>query len=155
MTGPHRTRGRPRPAGLAERARGTWRVAVADGSMRPAIEPGDWLLVDPTLRRWPPAGTIVVVREPGSGLLVLKRVVAGPGEHVEIEQGRLHLADDEAWLGSDATDGELEAAGHGPAIDSRRYGPVPVTALVGRAWFRYGPPGRIGRLTRRPPGLSR
>ena len=29
------------------------------------------------------------------------------------------------------------AAGLGEPVDSRRYGPVPVELLVGRAWFRY------------------
>ncbi len=48
------------------------------------------------------------------------------------------MDDDEAWLQGDATDEALAAGGHGAAIDSRRYGPVPVDALVARAWFRYG-----------------
>ncbi|MFH0751571.1 MAG: S26 family signal peptidase, partial [Chloroflexota bacterium] len=43
----------------------------------------------------------------------------------------------EAWLLGDAPAG---------SIDSRRYGPLDADALVARAWFRYGPPGRIGRL---------
>ena len=43
------------------------------------------------------------------------------------------------------------AAGHGEPVDSRRYGPVPVALLVGRAWFRYAPWRRIGRLGRRVP----
>ena len=43
-----------------------------------------------------------------------------------------------------------EAAGFGPPIDSERFGPVPVDRLVGNAWFRYGPPGRIGRIDSPP-----
>ena len=43
--------------------------------MEPAIEPGDWLLVDPTVDRWPRRGSVVVFREPDSGLLAIKRVV--------------------------------------------------------------------------------
>ena len=39
-------------------------------------------------------------------------------------------------------------AGFGAPIDSDRFGPVPVALLVGRAWFRYGPWGRIGRIRR-------
>ena len=38
----------------------------------------------------------------------------------------------------------------GDPIDSRRYGPVPVELLVGRAWFRYAPLRRIGPLRRLP-----
>jgi signal peptidase I len=114
--------------------------------MRPAIEEGDWLLVDPTIRRWPRRGSIVVIREPDSDALAIKRVAAGPGDRVELDEGHLVLGADEAWLLSDAADAELLAAGLGQPIDSRRYGPVPLACLLGRAWFRYGPLRRIGRI---------
>jgi signal peptidase I len=129
---------------------GPWRVYVAEPSMRPAIESGDWLLVDPTTRVWPRRGTIVVVREPDSGLLTIKRVAAGPGDHVRFADGYLVLAEDEAWLLADATAEQTAAAGVGPPIDSRRYGPVPLELLVGRVWFRYGPLGRLGRVDTAP-----
>ena len=47
--------------------------------MAPAILPGDWLLVDPTVRRWPRRGTIVVVREPFTDVLAIKRVGGAAG----------------------------------------------------------------------------
>jgi signal peptidase I len=121
--------------------------------MAPAVLPGDWLLVDPTIRHWPRRGTIVVVREPFSGVLAIKRVAARPGDWVPFADGWLQMADDEAWLLGDADDRDLEAAGYGAAIDSRRYGPVPVSALIGRAWFRYGPLRRIGRPAAAPADL--
>lgn len=114
--------------------------------MTPTVEPGDWLLVDPTSARWPRPGSIVVFREPDTDVLAIKRVAAGPGQRVDLDEGHLILASDEAWLMSDATDADLLAAGAGQPVDSRRYGPVPVESLVGRAWFRYGPLRRIGRL---------
>jgi signal peptidase I len=119
--------------------------------MRPAIEPGDWLLVDPTVRRWPRRGSIVVIREPDSDVLAIKRVAAGPGDRVELDEGHLILRYDEAWLLSDAADANLLAAGLGQPIDSRRYGPVPLECLLGRAWLRYGPLRRIGRLPPKEP----
>lgn len=124
--------------------------------MRPAVEPGDWLLVDPTVTRWPRRGSVVVFREPDGDSLAIKRVAAGPGDRVPFAEGYLELADDEAWLVSDATADETAAAGFGEPIDSRRYGPVPVNLLVGRAWLRYAPVRRIGRIPRarqvaRPP----
>jgi signal peptidase I len=117
--------------------------------MRPAIEPGDWLLVDPTTRRWPRSGAVVVFREPDTDVLAIKRVAAVPGERVQLDQGYLVLGPDEAWLLSDASPADLLEAGSGQPVDSRRYGPVPVASLVGRAWFRYGPATRIGRLAGR------
>ncbi len=153
MTGPRRVRGAARPGGPLAGVRGPWRVAVVDGSMRPAVEPGDWLLVDPTVARWPRRGSVVVFREPASGTLAIKRVAARPGDWVPFGDGWLQMGEDEAWLVGDATDAALEAAGAGIPVDSRRYGPVPVEALAGRAWFRYWPVGRVGRLSPAPPAL--
>lgn len=114
--------------------------------MLPSIAAGDWLLVDPTTTRWPRRGTVVVFQEPDGGTLSVKRVAAGPGDRVPFADGILELAEDEAWLLSDATDEEAAAEGFGEPIDSRRYGPVPVELLVARAWFRYGPWRKIGRI---------
>ena len=94
--------------------------------MLPAIAPGDWLLVDPTTRHWPRRGSVVVVREPDSGDLAIKRVAAGPGDRVPFADGYLILAEDEAWLLSDADEETTRAAGFGEPIDSRQYGPVPL-----------------------------
>lgn len=114
--------------------------------MLPAIAPGDWLLVDPTIRRWPRPGALVVFREPDAGALAIKRVAGAPDGTVPFADGYLRLAEDEAWLLADADDAATAEAGFGPPIDSRRFGPVPVESLVGRVIFRYGPPGRIGRV---------
>jgi hypothetical protein len=123
---------------LLDRAlHGTWRVAVEESSMAPTLSAGDWLLLDPTCIRWPRRGSIVVFHEPDTELLAIKRVAAGPGDRVRIEAGVLRLGPDEAWLLGD---------NRAVSIDSRRYGPVRLDALVGRAWFRYGPVKRIGRL---------
>ena len=116
--------------------------------MAPSVAAGDWLLVDPTVARWPRRGSVVVFREPGDGTLAVKRVAAGPGDRVAFAEGYFELADDEAWLLSDATAEMTAAAGFGEPIDSRQYGPVPVELLVGRAWFRYAPLRRIGRIGR-------
>ena len=125
--------------------RGPWRAAVAEESMIPALQPGDWLLIDPIPRRWPKRGTVVVIRQPGTGILVVKRVAAGPGDVVLAGTEYVRL-DDEAWLLGD---------GGGHSIDSRHYGPVRLDALVGRAWFRYWPLRRIGVIPRRRSTSSR
>jgi signal peptidase I len=131
------------------RFRGPWRIVVAEASMLPSIAPNDWLLVDPTVRRWPRRGSVVVVREPDSGELAIKRIAGRPGDRVPFADGYLILAEDEAWLLSDADEAATQEAGFGPPIDSRKYGPVPVDLLVGRAWFRYAPLRRLGPIRRR------
>ena len=131
-------------------SRGPWRVAVTEASMRPAIEPGDWLVVNPRVSRWPSTGAVVVFREPISDTLAVKRVGAGPGGRVRFADGYLTLAADEAWLTSDASEAVTGAAGFGPPIDSARFGPVSVDRLVGRVLFRYGPLRRFGRIAAGP-----
>ena len=121
--------------------------------MLPAIESGDWLLVDPTVRSWPRRGTPVVFREPETGELAIKRVAARPGDWVPYADGWLQLGDAEAWLVGDASDERVQVAGYPPPVDSRRYGPVTVDALVARAWFRYWPVRRMGLIGRAPADL--
>jgi signal peptidase I len=124
--------------------------------MVPAIEPGDWLLVDPTTSRWPRRGSVVVFREPEGGELAVKRVEARPGDRVSFARGYLVMGPDEAWLTADATTAATADAGYGPPIDSTRFGPVSLDHLVGRVWWRYGPLRRLGRIPgrARPPILG-
>ena len=118
--------------------------------MAPAIEPGDWLVVNPRASSWSPVGSVVVFREPMSDALALKRVAAGPGARIRFAEGYLTLADDEAWLLADAPEALTVAAGFGPPIDSRRFGPVSLDRLLGRVLFRYYPVRRFGRIVAAP-----
>lgn len=100
------------------------RVVVEGGSMRPALEPGDRLLL--VRRRTYRPGAVVAVRDPRDGRLLVKRVAAvAPG-------------------------GRLVVAGDDPAAstDSRTFGPVERSAVRGQAVHRYAPPGRTGRMPR-------
>jgi signal peptidase I len=133
---------------------GPWRVAVTEGSMLPTIEPGDWLIVNPRVSAWPRPGSVVVVREPMTDALAVKRVAAGPGAQIRFAEGFLTLAEDEAWLLSDASEALAVAAGFGPPIDSRRFGPVSLDRLVGRVLFRYGPLRRFGRIAAAPKAIA-
>ena len=123
--------------------------------MRPAIEPGDWLLIDPTVDRWPRRGSVVLFHEPDGDTLAVKRVAAGPGQRVAFADGYLELADDEAWLLSDASPEETAAAGlrgpdrltplrPGPARAARRPDLVPLRAAAADRPDRG--PGRVSEV---------
>lgn len=104
------------------------RVAVAGHSMEPALQDGDWLLVDPAAyaRRPPEPGELVVARDPRApDRLIVKRAV-------------LYV------------DGVLILAGDHPAHaqEAADIGPVRPEAIVGRPWLRYWPPRRAGLLRR-------
>jgi len=89
--------------------------------MLPALRPGDRLLVDPGAfrGRFPKAGEVVVVDDPeGRVRWLVKRVAAvdAPGGTIEVR--------------GDAAD---------RSRDSRHFGPVPLRAVVGRAYRIYLP----------------
>jgi nickel-type superoxide dismutase maturation protease len=105
----------------------TLRGAVGGTSMAPGLIPGDWLILDPDAyrRRSPAPRELVVVRDPREpGQLLVKRVAA-------VEPG-----------------GALALLGDNPAesTDSRSFGAVPPSAVLGRPWIRYWPPRRMGRV---------
>ncbi len=147
---------------------------VEQESMRRTLEPGDYVLVDRLTPRWDAydRGDIVVFKPPESWFArddtpFIKRVVGVAGDEVEIrDDGRLYVNQvplDEPYVyqvdgqaqptTSDETrwrvpDGEVFVVGdhRSNSQDSRVYGPIPVTAIVGRAWVRYWPFDAFGVL---------
>ena len=119
--------------------------------MVPAVAPGDWLVLNPLVRHWPPRGSVVVFNEPFGSTIQVKRISALAGDRVPFANGNLELGPDEAWLTADADEKAAAAVGSGPPVDSHRFGPVAEQDLVGHVLFRYWPPRRIGRI---PPRLS-
>lgn len=94
----------------------------------------------------------------------IKRVVAGPGDKIAIENGHVILNGkrqdepfiNECGVGGDCTfmDPITVPAGHwfmmgdnrGESDDSRFWGPVPRDWIIGGAFATYWPPNRIGLL---------
>jgi nickel-type superoxide dismutase maturation protease len=105
----------------------TARVEIAGRSMEPALQDGDWVLVDPDAyrHRHPRPGELVLAPDPRAAEReLIKRVGAVD------RSGRLTL------LG-DAPDA---------STDSRDFGPVEPGQVRGRPWFRYWPLERAGPL---------
>lgn len=101
------------------------RVVVEGDSMRPALEPGDRLLVLPWLR--PRPGTVVAAADPRDpARTIVKRVAAVDGDGCAVLLGDAPHA----------------------STDSRTFGPVPPDLVRGRAVWRYFPPARRGRVSR-------
>lgn len=125
--------------------------------MRPTLEPGDRLLVDPTAYRHRPprTGDLVVLVDPQApARWLIKRVAGvGPGRFWRTPSGLARggsvLGRSEPTPPPDAVEPvDLDAStlfvvGDSPsARDSRRFGPVPRAAIVGRAYRCYAPPHR-------------
>jgi hypothetical protein len=104
--------------------------------MEPALREGDRLIVAPAgprgllgFRGRPPIGSVVIVER--EGRLDIKRVASEP-RGVQHAGAALGL-----WLLGDHANA---------STDSRSSGPVPLSALRGRAIWRSGPAGRRGRI---------
>lgn len=135
------------------------RFAVAEGSMAPALLPGDYLIAR-RLRRRPARGDVAIFEHPArSHFHLIKRVVGLPGEEVDVIGGQVHIDGRplaEAWasgptLGNGSWQlgpAEVFVLGDSRALsadDSRTIGPVPIAAIGWRAALRYWPPSRAGR----------
>lgn len=135
------------------------RFEVTEDSMSPALDSGDYLLAT-RLDSAPLRGDVVIFPHPGTpDFLMVKRVIAVPGESVSIDRGQIAVnghvlaepwangavAGSYEWqLGPNEvvvmSDNRLE-----PTVDSRQIGPVPLIAFW-RVEFRYWPAGRVGKI---------
>jgi len=100
------------------------RFVVVDGeSMRPALEPGDRVLVLPLRAR---TGDVVALRDPREPTrVIVKRVHAVTEAGVEVRGDNAPVS-----------------------TDSRMFGSVARDAILGRAVYRYAPAARAGRVRR-------
>jgi signal peptidase I len=134
------------------------RFEVAEASMEPALQPGDYLVA--VLARTVGRGDIVVYPDPARpGQDLIKRVVGLPGETVAITGGQVVIDGmllAEPWAdGPTLPDGEwtnqtgtIFALGDNRRMsvgDSRSTGPISTTGLYQAVW-RYWPLGSVGRV---------
>jgi mitochondrial inner membrane protease subunit 1 len=104
----------------AARRRPVRRVVVTGDSMRPTFEAGDRILLGPAWRLRP--GQVVGLADPRQpGRLMIKRVRSIDSSGIRVE-------------------GDNPDA----STDSRHFGPVTRTYLVGRVLYRYAPFARAG-----------
>jgi signal peptidase I len=100
--------------------------------MLPGIPDGQRVLVHTRAyrRRGPRSGDVVLVQHPTRRFRIVKRVAAVPGQACD---GRV-LGEDEYWLEGD----------NGTATsDSRTFGALPGSRILGKVLLGYWPPRRI------------
>ncbi len=139
------------------------RILVVRGdSMLPSFANGDVVLVNRRAfgKTGPTRRDVVALHSPeGSGKLYLKRVVGLPGERVALSEGLLYV--DGQQLSEPYLDGLPSSIGlsttswllggdeylvlgdrRAHSTDSRDFGPVNASQIVGQAWLRVWPLGR-------------
>jgi signal peptidase I len=144
-------------------------------SMEPTLHTNERIIIEKvTYRLHPPErGDIIVLRRPtGAVEPLIKRVIGLPGETIEIKNGLVYIDGeplDEPYL-DQSTQGNMDPLvvpdksvfvmgdNRHASNDSRAFGPVPYSDIVGRAWIRYWPleclgdhsPLNAARLMRSP-----
>ncbi len=134
---------------------------VEGQSMEPNLHDNQRLIIEKVsyYLHPPHRGDIVVLKSPNRhSPPLIKRVVGLPGEEVRIADGRVFIdgkALDEPYLDQETYQGIgpeivpensvfVLGDNRGFSNDSRAFGFVPFSDIVGRAWFRYWPPTAIG-----------
>jgi signal peptidase I len=150
---------------------------VNGASMYPTYEDKEYLLTDKISYKTgePERGDVVVFKAPpaaqcpeGTGCDFIKRIIGLPGETVEIKDGTYYINGVKlsetylpAWMptrpGAATANGPLRIPegqyfvsgdNRNHSSDSRSWGPVPKELIVGKVFFRYWPPNRVGMMSR-------
>ena len=138
-------------------------MVIHGPSMQPNLHYAQRVMVEKITYRFlhgPRRGDVAVVDVPGEVDPLIKRVVALPGETVEVRGGQVFIDGqhhEEPWAtrqgGPDhpptvVPESHVFVLGdnRGSSRDSRAFGPVPMDQIVGRAWFVYWPPDQIKLL---------
>ncbi len=140
---------------------------VKGASMEPNFHDKEYLIIDELSYRFhdPVRGDVIVFRPPeNTKEYFLKRIIALPGEHVKISEGRVIIYNaehpegvvvDETYLPDDVlTLGEVNKVlaadeffvmgdNRPNSYDSRRFGAIERSSIVGRAWVRGWPFDRV------------
>ncbi len=135
-------------------------------SMEPNLHSNERLVVEKLTYRFhgPQRFDVVVIRVPSQGNeLLIKRVIALPGETVEIRDGHVYI-DGQQLAEPELTQPTYPLPGHPARVtvpplevfvmgdnrthsnDSRMFGPVPIEDIVGRAWMAYWPLADAGLI---------
>ncbi len=142
---------------------------VQGPSMRPTLASSEFLLVSKLsyMRSTPSRGDVIVFRKPGGDREdLVKRIIGLPNETIEVRTGRVFVngleLDESAYIiraGNSVLEpvrvpaGSYFAMGDNRSVseDSRRFGPVPLAAVVGKVWVIYWPFGKFGVFPKQTP----
>lgn len=138
---------------------------VKGSSMEPNFYDYEYLIIDEISYRFngPERGDVVVLHDPReTSQYFIKRVIGLPGETVTFAGGKVYINEEEinesAYLPADVItttfNGDLQYTlaeneyvvlgdNRTASYDSRRFGPIDKTEIVGRSWVRAWPFDRI------------
>jgi signal peptidase I len=143
---------------------------VKGSSMEPNFHNNEYILTDKISYRFslPKRGDVIIFKAPSNpDVDYIKRVIGTPGDRVKVEGGSVYVNDrklEEPYLrdattlfpGSKLTEGMditvdqnyyfVLGDNRPHSSDSREFGPISKTSIVGKAFFRYWPVSEFGIL---------
>jgi signal peptidase I len=143
---------------------------VKGASMDPTFATGDYIFTSKVTYklREPERGDIVVFRSPRNpDIEYIKRIIGLPGDSILIQDTQVYVngevlvedylaAPTNTWEGGFVEngvpvivpDGELFVMGDNRprSSDSREFGTIPLSSIVGQVFYRYFPPKKMGTL---------
>lgn len=148
---------------------------VKGNSMYDNYHDGEYLLTDKISYRFhlPQRDDVVIFKAPkNEDYDYIKRIIGLPGDQIKIESGRVYvnnqLLDESGYLGPSVmtqpgyfsreginitvTDDNYYVLGdnRNNSSDSRDWGLVPKTNIIGKAWLRYWPITKLGIINKYP-----
>jgi signal peptidase I len=121
---------------------------IPSASMFPTLHEGDQIVVTPYLRSGPSRGDIIVFRAPRGDEMMVKRIVAEPGDLIESRMGGVSIGGHalaEPYLAEEGESGGIPSQivpsgcyfvmgdNRADSLDSRSWGVLPRDLIVGKA----------------------
>lgn len=143
---------------------------VKGASMEPTFESGDYIFTSKVTYKFrsPERGDVIVFKSPKlPEVEYIKRVIGLPGDRIMIKNGEVYVNDalfresypsaaTNTWEGGYVKEGEPLVVGQGElfvmgdnrprSADSREFGPIEQSSIIGQVFFRYFPPGKVGSI---------
>lgn len=141
---------------------------VKGASMEPNLHNGDYIFTSKITYKFRPVerGDIVVFKSPKNpDIEYIKRVIGLPGDQVKVQNGDVYInevileenytaAKTNLWDGGLMREGENYVVPEGNILvfgdnrprssDSREFGAIPISSIIGQVFYRYYPPQKIG-----------
>jgi signal peptidase I len=141
---------------------------VKGASMEPTFQSGDYIITSKITYKFKKMerGDVVVFNSPKNpNIEYIKRIIGLPGDKVMVKDGEVYVNDQilpetyisaktNLWEGGFLKEGEpivvpenyvfVMGDNRLRSSDSREFGPVPISSIVGTVVYRYFPPTKIG-----------
>lgn len=140
---------------------------IRGASMEPTFTNGDYILTSKVTYKLRPLhrGDIIVFRSPENpDIEFIKRIIGLPGDNITVRDGEVYVNSsrlNEPYISSKTTSIKEQFAPSGTLIvtpntlfvmgdnrvrssDSREFGPISTSSIIGYVFYRYYPPGKIG-----------